>query len=172
MIEIAHDLHRGEKPKVLVKLRPMTQILWKMVNDYTYTHCTFLCEIPSFHGIEGVLQESKLISPYSVCDIRNFPQVDCHDIEHQSKSITFEGKPLFEMIHNTLWQEAQEVLVFMISNHNWHHEEFIPYSLPLGYVMKGKYLNNSKLRFLVNHCQDKLHERNIPVLCEVYDGQW
>ena len=142
------------------------------MNDYTYTHCTFLCEIPSFRGIEGVLQESEFISPYNVCDIRNFPQVDCHDIEHQSESIAFEGKPLFEMIDNTLQQEAQEVLVFMISDHNCHHKEFIPYSLPLGYAMKGKHLNNSELRFLVNHCQDKLQERNIPVLCEVYDSQW
>ena len=33
-------------------------------------------------------------------------------------------------------------------------------------------MNNSELRFLVNHCRDKLQERNIPVLCEVYDGQW
>ena len=33
-------------------------------------------------------------------------------------------------------------------------------------------MNHSELRFLVNHCQDKLHERNIPVLCEVYDSQW
>ena len=24
----------------------------------------------------------------------------------------------------------------------------------------------------MNHCRDKLQERNIPVLCEVYDGQW
>ena len=83
------------------------------------------------------LKGSEFISPYNVCDIRNFPQVDCHAIEHQSESIAFEGKPLFEMIHNTLRQEAQEVLVFMISDHNRHHEEFIPYSLPLGYAMKG-----------------------------------
>ena len=156
MIEIAHNLHGGEKPKVPVKLHPMTQNLWKKVNAYINTHCTFVCEIPSFHGIEGVLQESEFISPYNVCDIRNFPQVDCHAIEHQSESIAFEGKSLLETIHNTLRQEAQEVLVFMISDHNRHHEESIPYSLPLGYAMKGKHLNNSELRFLVNHCRDKL----------------
>ena len=150
----------------------MTQNLRKKVNDYINTHCTFVCEIPSFRGIEGVLQESEFISHYNVCDIRNFPQVDCHAIEHQSESIAFEGKSLFETIHKTLRQEAQEVLVFMISDHNHHHKEFIPYSLPLGYAMKGKHLNNSDLRFLVNHCRDKLQERNIPVLCEVYDGQW
>ena len=172
MIAIAHDLHGGEKPKVPVKLHPMTQTLRKMVNDYTDIHCTFLCEIPSFRGIEGVLRQSEFISPYSVCDIRDNPEVDCDDIEHQSESISFEGKPLFETIHNTLRQEAQEVLVFMISNHNCHHEEFIPYSLPLGYAMKGKHLNNSELRFLVNHCREKLLEKKIPVLCEVYDGQW
>ena len=66
----------------------------------------------------------------------------------------------------------QEVLVFMLSDHNRHHEEFVPYSLPLGYAMKGKHLSNNELRFLVDECRRKLKERGIPILCEVYDGQW
>ena len=60
----------------------------------------------------------------------------------------------------------------MLSDHNRHHKEFIPYSQPLGYAMKGKHLNNKELCFLVDNCRDELHVRNIPVLCEVYDGQW
>ena len=60
----------------------------------------------------------------------------------------------------------------MLSDHNRHHEEFVPYSLPLGYAMKGKHLSNKDLRFLVDHCRNKLCEKDIPVLCEVYDGQW
>ena len=64
------------------------------------------------------------------------------------------------------------MLVFMLSDHNRHHEEFVPYSLPLGYAMKGKHLSNNELRFLVDECRRKLKERGIPILCEVYDGQW
>ena len=53
-----------------------------------------------------------------------------------------------------------------------HHEEFVPYSLPLGYAMKGKHLSNNELCFLIDECRRKLKERGIPILCEVYDGQW
>ena len=143
-----------------------------MIKEYTHTHCTFVCEIPSFRAIEGVLKEGEIISPYSVCDVRSPQCLDTAEIQTQCQTIAFEGKPLFETVHNTLRQEAQEVLVFMLSDHNCHHEEFIPYSLPLGYAMKGKHLNNKELRFLINNCRDELVARNIPVLCEVYDGQW
>ena len=94
------------------------------------------------------------------------------EINRQCKAICFEGKPLFQSIHNTLHQEAQEVLVFMLSDHNRQHDEYLPYSMPLGYAMKGKTLKNNKLRFLIDHCRDELKEKKIPILCEVYDGQW
>ena len=39
-------------------------------------------------------------------------------------------------------------------------------------VIKGKTLKNIKLRFILDHCRDELKEKKIPILCEVYDGQW
>ena len=62
--------------------------------------------------------------------------------------------------------------MFMLSDHNQHHEEFLPYSLPLGYAMKGKRLNNTELRHRVNSMCNELKRRGVPILCEVYDGQW
>ena len=94
------------------------------------------------------------------------------EINHQCKAICFEGKPLFQSGHNTLHQEAQEVLVFMLSDHNRQHDEYVPYLMPLGYAMKGKTLKNNELHFLIDHCRDELKEKKIPILCEVYDGQW
>ena len=94
------------------------------------------------------------------------------EINRQCKAICFEGKPLFQSVHNTLRQEAQEVLVFMLSDHNRQHDEYVPYSMPLGYAMKGKTLKNNELCFLIDHCRDELKEKKIPILCEVYDGQW
>ena len=76
------------------------------------------------------------------------------EINHQCKEICFEGKPLFQSVHNTLRQEVQEVLVFMLSDHNRQHDEYLPYSMPLGYAMKGKTLKNNELRFLIDHCRD------------------
>ena len=172
MLWIASELHGGDKPKVPTKLHPETKSLKEDVCTFIRTCCTFLCEIPSLFGVEGALRQSEILSPYSICDTRDECTVDINMIERKCATICLEAKPLFKDIHNTLHQEAQEVLVFMLSDHNRHHEEFIPYSLPLGYAMKGKNLSNNELRHLIDHCRDTLKNRSIPVLTEVYDGQW
>ena len=81
MLEIVHDLHGGDKPKVPSKLHPQTASLREMIKNYTYTHCTFVCEIPSFRGMEGILKEGEIISPYSVCDMRTPQELDPAEIE-------------------------------------------------------------------------------------------
>ena len=172
MLTVAYDLHGGAKPKVPVKLHKDTKLLKVKIHEFTQKKCSFLCEIPSFRGVEGLLRESEVLSPHSYCALREEFTVDLRDVERQCKIISIDCIPLFEAIHNTLRQEAQEVLVFMLSDHNRHHEEFLPYSLPLGYAMKGKSLSNQELRHLVNSTRNELKRRGIPVLCEVYDGQW
>ena len=44
--------------------------------------------------------------------------------------------------------------------------------MSLAYVLKGRCLSNSELRYLINKVRNTLHEREINVLCEIYDGQW
>ena len=166
------DLHGGEKPKVPVKLHPNTKALKSEISTFMMTHCTFICEIPATFGVQTALRESSILSLYSFCELREKTTINRESIEKDCKFISIQAKPLFNDIHNTLRQGAQEVLVFMLSDHNRHHQEFIPYSLPLGYAMKGKNMSNKDLRYLVDKCRNKLQEKNIPVLCEVYDGQW
>ena len=172
MCSMCKDLHGGEKPKVPVKLHPDTKALKSAISTFMTTHCTFICEIPATFGVKTALRESSILSPYSFCKLREKMTINCESIEKDCKFISIQAKPLFNDIHNMLRQEAQEVLVFMLSDHNRHHQEFIPYSLPLGYAMKGKNMSNKDLRYLVDKCRNKLREKNIPVLCEVYDGQW
>ena len=69
MLRIAHELHGREKPKVLVKLHTEMKELCKMTSKYTESHCTFVCEILSFRGVEGTLRESEILSPLSYCDV-------------------------------------------------------------------------------------------------------
>ena len=167
MISIAFDLHGGEKPRVPTKLHPDTKELKQLVSSFIEKNCVFLCEVPSFRCVESVLRESTFLSPHSFCSVRREEKLDIDNLQRQSKVITYECVPLFETIHNTLRQEAQEVVVFMLSDHNRHHEEFIPYSLPLGYAMKGKSLSNSEVRHLIATTCDELARRGIPILCEV-----
>ena len=140
-------------------MHPDTKELKVAIQAFVKTNCTFVCEIPSYFGVEGILRESGILSPYSYCNLRILNSLDLASAERQLKTICVEVKPLFHNIHNILHQEAQEVLVFMLSDHNRHHEEFVPYSLPLGYVMKGKHLSNNELHFLVDKYRRKLKKR-------------
>ena len=76
MLKIAHDLHRGEKPKVLMKLHPDTKDMKLTIQTFVKTNCTFICEIPSYFGVEGILRESEILSPYSYCNLRNPNSLD------------------------------------------------------------------------------------------------
>ena len=38
--------------------------------------------------------------------------------------------------------------------------------------MKGKSLPIADLHYLVDTCRDEVKQRNIPLLCKIYDGQW
>ena len=44
--------------------------------------------------------------------------------------------------------------------------------MPLAYALKGRSLSNCELRYLINNVRKRVHEREIKVLCEIYDGQW
>ena len=46
------------------------------------------------------------------------------------------------------------------------------YTHPVAYAMKGYSLNVKTMRQLVDKLRNALHEKNIPVLCECFDGQW
>ena len=43
---------------------------------------------------------------------------------------------------------------------------------PVAYALKGSLMANSDLKKLVDTTHNALKDRNIPVLAEVYDGQW
>ena len=55
---------------------------------------------------------------------------------------------------------------------NRKQQKNIPYSYPVAYALKGSCMNNSHLQYMVSKVRTELRKRNIPVLCETYDGQW
>ena len=90
----------------------------------------------------------------------------------QSCLISDEAQLILEKIHDVLRLQATELLVFMISDKDRLQDSSAPNSMPLAYALKGRSLSNCELRYLINNVRNKLHEREIKVLCEIYDGQW
>ena len=63
-------------------------------------------------------------------------------------------------------------MVFINSDKDWLHTSKVPNSAPMAYALKGKSMSTVDLHHLINTCRCELLKRNIPILCEVYDGQW
>ena len=60
----------------------------------------------------------------------------------------------------------------MLTDKDRKQSNNVPYSYPVAYALKGKSMSNKHLEYLVNKLREELKNRNIPVLCEAYDGQW
>ena len=74
--------------------------------------------------------------------------------------------------HTSLRSQASEIVVFMATNKNRIQTDSIPYSFPVAYAMKGSSMSNDDLRFMVKHLHEEFRKCSIPILTEVYDGQW
>ena len=78
----------------------------------------------------------------------------------------------FKQCHEVLHDPGKELLVFMLTDKDRKQDKNIPYSYPIAYAMKGSSMTNSHLQQMVDMIRNELQRRNIPILCETYDGQW
>ena len=46
------------------------------------------------------------------------------------------------------------------------------YTHTIGYAMKGNSLNVKAMCHMINLLWNTLHNKDIPILCECFDGQW
>ena len=173
LLAVAETLYGPVKPCVPTRLPPNTPQLKEKIRKYINTHTALFLECPSLSGEYGPLStSSEIISPYAVTPNHNFINVEHLDVDFQVVVSSTEGKRFFTAAHSVLRNQATEVLVFMATNKDRIQTKEVPYSLPVAYAMKGSSMSNDDLRFLMNTLRREMEERKIPVLCEVFDGQW
>ena len=102
--------------------------------------------------------------------LKNKP--DFLDMFAMSWLIAYEAELLLKKIHDVLRLQTTGLLVFIISDKDRLQDSSAPNSMPPAYALKGRCLSNSELRFLINKVRNTLHEREIKVLCKIYNGQW
>ena len=62
--------------------------------------------------------------------------------------------------------------MFTLTDKDQKYDRNVPYSFPVAYDLKGSSMTNSHLKYMVDTLRNELKLRNIPVICETYDGQW
>ena len=111
-------------------------------------------------------------SPYSPAPGRHSILKTNERITQENFLLNADAKGAFKQCHKVLWDPGKELLVFMLTDKDRKQSRNVPYSYTVAYALKGNSMTNNHLHFLVDKVRNELKLRNIPVLCEAYDGQW
>ena len=93
-------------------------------------------------------------------------------LSEMSQNLATNAKSAFRECHQVLRDPGKELLVFMLTDKDRKQDKNVPYSFPVAYALKGSCMTNRHLYIMVAKLRNELHKRQIPVLCETYDGQW
>ena len=144
-----------------------------MLSAFSQTNSSFLCEAPLLFSEYGSLKiDQEVESPYAVTTNIEETEIDYEHVNKLVRLAATEAITFFHQAHNVLWNQAHEVLVFMITEKDRLQQDSIPYAYPVVYTLKGSSMGNADLRFMVSEVHVECNRRNIPLLCEVYYGQW
>ncbi|MCG8625032.1 MAG: hypothetical protein MJE68_23910, partial [Proteobacteria bacterium] len=147
--------------------------LKKQVALFAKFNCDILAELPILLGSESVKNQGNGDSPSR--ERRHFQpeQFDMQILHEEVNVLIAEVKCLVHDAHNICRDKASEILLFMLSDSDRMklvHDE--TYTHPIAYAMKGYSLKVSTIRDMIEKLRNILHENNIPILCECFDGQW
>ena len=167
------DLYWPETPKIPTHLHPLIKELRFDISKSKERHTSFLCEVPTITGEYGsVTIPENFSSPYAPAPGRENLLKTNEMITQENFKVSVDAKSALQQCHQVLRQPGKELLVFMLTDKDRKQSNNVPYSYPVAYAMKGGSMTNKHLSYLVNKVRTKLLQRNIPVLCEAYDGQW
>ena len=170
---IVIELFSPEKPKLPTKLHPEIKTVNSEINESKKTHTSFLCEVPTVTGEYGtVMIPGSFSSPYAPAPGQVNMLKTAEMLTEENLQLSVDVKCAFKQCHEVLRDPGRELLVFMLTDKDRKQENNIPYSYPVVYALKGASMTNSHLKYLVDTVRDELLQRNIPVLCKAYDGQW
>ena len=173
LLSVGIDLYGEDKPNVPTHLHPTTRDLWHMLSAFSQTNSIFMCEVPLLFGEYGSLKiDQEVESPNAVTTNVEETEIDYELVNNLVRLAATEATTFFHQAHNVLRNQAHEVLVFMITEKDRLQQDCIPYAYPVAYALKGSSMGNADLRFMVSEVRAECNRRKIPLLCEVYDGQW
>ena len=165
-------LFDSENPSIPTRLDLQIKQMHSQLVNFVDTKSHFLFEVPSFRG--SILHKipRTITNAYFPTVLKHLQVCNMKSAQRESKICAANGQELFQTIYDNLRQEATEVIVFMLSDKDCIFDPKKVNTAPVAYALKGSLMANSDLKKLVNTTRNALKDRNIPVLAEVYDGQW
>lgn len=173
MFQFCDDLYGMDQPPFPRKLQSTSKELKILVREFIKTHARFVCVLPSCTGEEGrLMPPSDGASPYACSPSLELITPDFMEVLEETKVCYTELKQIYQDSFNALRVPANEVLLWTLNCKDRIHQDGIPTSFPAFYALKGTSLNNEQLQSMRDIVRDELKRRRIPILTEVYDGEW
>ena len=171
--DMTSELYAAEKQNIPTKLHQSVKQLKIEIASSKSRTTKLLCEVPTVTGEYGnITVDPNFSSPYSPAPGHIAMPSDTENISRMSENLSVNATSSFQECHQVLRDPGKELLVFMITDKDRKQQRNIPYSYPVAYALKGACMNNSHLQYMVDKVRTELQKRNIPILCETYDGQW
>ena len=138
LLHITDDLYGKEKLTVPTRLHHDICHIKDDIKQFTKTHCHFVLEVPTFTGELGIIPHCTYESPYSVPPVLHETEVDLGKLQENSRVIAAECRLIFKDSHTCLQELAKEVSTFMLNDKDHMHNDKIPKSAPMAYIMKAR----------------------------------
>ena len=158
-------------PSMPDKLRETKNFFKEHFDFFKENKCTAVCEVPRLEGSSGELSISQNFSAYSVPWLKS-KNMRTVLIEDDFEILCCEVSKVIEEGFNHLRCEASEILAFVATNTSRSQVIGIPPHLPVAYGLRGHSMSMETMRNMLKDVLGNLNDRNIRVLCEVYDGQF
>ena len=173
IFKIMEELYGPEKPVIPTRLHGHLKDLRVTIAKSKKTHSHLMCEVPTVTGEAGnITLDPHFKSPYSLVPGRINMCSTLEDITEMNTNLSQKAIAAFKEWHQVLRDLGKELLVFMLTDKDRKYDRNVPYSFPVAYALKGSSMTNSHLKYMVDTLRNELKLRNIPVICETYDGQW
>ena len=162
-----------KKQNIPTKLHQSVKQLKTEIASSKSRSTKLLRKVPTVTGEYGnITVDPNFSSLYSPASGHIAIASDTENISRMSENLSVNATSSFQECHQVLRDPGKELLVFMITDKDRKQQRNIPYSYPVAYALEGACMNNSYLQYMVDKVCTELRKRNIPILCETYDGQW
>ena len=163
-------------PQLLQRIPEINIDLKEALDFYSTAETRALSEFPSICGSYG--QVPKPIADVLPIRPHHYPDaseqrkvVNAHEPVDKDVLIGDMQDLCCEGI-NFLWNEATDIVAFVVADSQWLNIPGIPPHVPIAYAMHGPYFTNESLRKMLTDMCLCCQSHNAGIMCEITDGEF
>ena len=158
-------------PKMPSNISTMKAEFHPLIEQFIDLNCSVICELPRISATMNIRNPAGRFTAYTTPTLRLKHRSNIL-LEEEFELLASELSTVIEEGFNHLRVEASEILAFVATNPHRIQIKGIPPHLPIAYGLRGASMSTETMRSMISHILQECDDRNIGILCEVYDGQF